>query len=309
MSELSYSEQQRFKTLFRASLAAAAPSVAFFVASYTTSVVSLISIFGLGRLGVVALGVVTITLAFLLWRGRWWAGVPSLIAAAGGAVWFGIKFARPMYKYLSANPINSLGDLGAPIMMLSPALVVMVIAVGLFLAILKGVRLAREMGPRPVSRRAWIVVIVWLLMLGGAYAYQSFGWRWFNDPGALVVRLCSPDQAVAKLARTRLHNQGAKAVPDLVLALETKDPDLECMRSGALQVLADMGPEAGAALVDMVREGKIGALWALGRVGTARDAKRLLEVYRDPGRKPDLAFDRLLEKTIEKLNPSLKLDR
>ncbi len=307
MSELSYNEQQRFKTLFRASLAAAAPAVALFVAAFTTSVVTLLAVFGVSRLGMIALGVETLALAWLLWRGRWWAGLPALFASAAGAVWFGVKFARPMYVYLSVNPVHSLADLTAPMMILSPALVVMVIAVGLFVAVLKGVRLAREMGPRPVTRRGWMVVIVWLLMLCGAFAYQSFGWRWFNDPSALVVRLCSHDQAVAELARDRLKRQGAKAVPELVQAMDTKDPDLGCMRRGALDVLTGMGPEAGAALVAMVRKGEMGALRVLAKVGSARDARDLLAIYRDPKRKRSLEFDHLLERTIEKLNPTIKL--
>ncbi len=306
MSRQLTQEQIQLKTLLRSALAAAAPAVVAFVALISANAVDLLQIFHLGRVGMAAMGVLAVSLGHLLWRGRWWAGLPSLAAAAVAVVYFAFKFARPMAAYLAANPINSLGDVLHPLVMLSPSLVVVVICVGLVMAIYKGTRLARAMGPRPVGRSAWVIFFVWLALLGGDLVYQQSGWRLVKSPDDLVVRLCQPQ--VREEAQRYLLEEGPGAVPALLTGMAAKDPDLECMRRGSLQVLAGMGSAALEPLIQAAGEGKVEALVALQALGDRRAARPLLEIYRRPKPPGGPEFQAVLRQTIQKLNPALNLD-
>jgi hypothetical protein len=300
-------EADTWRTLVRGGLAASAPAVVALAGLISASSVGLLNTFGLGRLGVAAAGVLSVCLGWLLAKGRWWAGVPTLAAAAAGAVVFSYKFARPFAAYLSANPVQGLGDLTSPLVMLSPALVVVVLCVGLCLAVFKGVRAAREVGPRPVGRAAWGVLLVWLVLLAGDAAYQHWGWRAVQAPSDLVVRLCSDRPAVAAQARRLLLAQGEEAVPALLEGMASGDSGLGCLRRGSAEVLSDLGPAAVPGLLEAAREGSRAALDGLQAVGDPRAAAPLLEIYRTPDPERDVQFELELKNTIRQLNPTLRL--
>ncbi|MFH2126713.1 MAG: hypothetical protein ABIK12_09355 [Pseudomonadota bacterium] len=296
----------QYKTLLRSSLAVSAPAIVVFTILISANAVDILQSAHLGRMGVAAAGVLAIGLGFLLWRGRWWAGLPTMAASALAAIFFAYKFARPMAAYISANPVNSLGDVFHPLLILSPSLVVVVICVALTMATFKGVRLARELGPRPVSKKAWILLGLWLVLLGGDYAYQQAGWRLFKSPGDLVVRLCQPK--VHDEARNLLLAQGVKAVPFLLQGMAASDSDLQCLRKGSLEVLSAMGPVAILPLLEAAKDGSMQALVALQAINDPRAADPLLNIYRTPKPKRDPEFQLQLRQTIKKLNPALNLD-
>jgi len=296
----------QYKTLLRSSLAAAAPAIVVFTVMISANAVDILQAAHLGRLGLTAAGVLAVGLSFLLWRGRWWAGLPTMAASALAATFFAYKFARPMAAYISANPINSLGDVFHPLLILSPSLVVVLICVALVMAIFKGVRLARELGPRPVGKKVWILLGIWLVLLGGDYAYQQAGWRFLKSPSDLVVRLCQPK--VRNEARKLLLAEGVKAVPPLLQGMATSDYDLGCLRQGSLEVLTAMGPVAIEPLLEAAKGGSLQALIALQAINDPRAADPLLKIYRTPKPKSDPEFQLQLRQTIKKLNPALNLD-
>jgi hypothetical protein len=306
MPEQVSSDTLQFKTLMRSALAVSAPAVVVFTALISASAVSILQTAHVSRLGLAAAGVLALGLGFLLWRGRWWAGLPTMALAAAAAITFAYKFARPMAAYLSANPINSLGDLWHPLLILSPSLVVVVICVALVMASYKGMRLAKAVGPRPVSKKAWIVLWLWLALLGGDLVYQQAGWRLLKSPGDLVVRLCQP--SVRGEAQQLLLQQGVKAVPSLLEGMAAKDYDLSCLRNGSLQVLTAMGTTAVNPLLEAVKTGSLEALTALQAINDPRVAGPLLNIYRTPKPKSSPEFQLQLRQTIKKLNPALNLD-
>ncbi|KMY69135.1 hypothetical protein AAU61_06385 [Desulfocarbo indianensis] len=305
MSSQAAADDSQVKTLLRSALAVSAPAVVAFVALISANSLDLLQSVSLSRWGVVAVGVLAVSLGHLLWRGRWWAGLPALAAALIASFYFAFKFARPMAAYLAANPVNGLGDVLHPLVILSPSLVVVVICLALCMASFKGVRLARELGPRPVGRGAWIILGIWLAVLAGDLAYQQAGWRLVKSPDDLVVRLCQPANRLE--AEQMLLQRGPAAVPALVEGLSAADAGLACMRQGSLAVLAAMGPEAVPALVDAVSRGGREALQALAAINDPRAAGPLLEVYRAEPPKGGPEFQLQLRETIHKLNPALNL--
>lgn len=303
MPEQSSADVQQFKILLRSSLAAAAPVVIVFTALITANAVDILQTAHMGRLGLAAAGVLSIGMGFLLWRGRWWAGLPTMVIAAGAAVYFAYKFARPMAAYLAANEFK---DVFQAIIMLSPSLVLAVLCIGLCMLIYNGVRLAKQLSPRPVGKGAWILLALWLVLLVGDLVYQQVGWRAVKSPGDLVVRLCQP--GVHNEAKNLLLKQGAKAVPTLLSGMAATDHDLGCLRDGSLEVLAAMGSTAVEPLLSAAKEGNQKALLALQTINDPRAAKPLLEIYRNPKPDGDPEFQSQLRKTIKKLNPALNLD-
>jgi hypothetical protein len=303
MPEPSSSDVQQFKVLLRSSLAAAAPAVIVFTALITANAVNILQTAYMSRLGLAAAGVLSIGMGFLLWRGRWWAGLPTMLIAAGAAIFFAFKFARPMALYLSANDFR---DIFQAIMLTSPSLVLAVLCIGLCMLIYKGVQLARQLGPRPVGKGAWILLGLWLVLLAGDLIYQQVGWRAVKSPGDLVVRLCQPQ--VRDEAKGLLLQEGAQAVPSLLKGMAASDYDLECLRKGSLEVLAAMGSVAVDPLLAAAKEDNLQAITALEAVNDPRAAKPLLEIYRNPKPNGDPEFQAQLRKTIKKLNPALNLD-
>lgn len=304
MPEQAAPDNKQLKALLRSSLAAAAPAVVVFTVLISSNAVNILQTWHLGRLGMLAAGVLAIGCGFLLWRGRWWAGLPTMAAAGAAGLYFAYMFARPMAVYLSANDS---GDIFQALIILSPQLVLMVICVGLFMLIMKGVRLAKELGTRPVGNKAKIVLGIWLVVLAGDLIYQQAGWQLVKAPGDLVVRLCQPQ--AHDQARSLLLEQGAKSVPSLLEGMAASDYGLECLRQGSLEVLLAMGAAAIEPLLDEAKNSEnVQALVALQAINDPRAAGPLLEIYRNPKPKGDPEFKLQLRQTIKKLNPALNLD-
>lgn len=303
MSNLSTSDTQQFKILLRASLASAAPAIVVFTLLITANAVDLLQTWHLGRLGMLAAGVLAIGFGFLLWRGRWWAGLPTMAAAGLAALYFAYTFARPMAAYLAANDFR---DIFQAVIMLSPQLVLAVLCIGLFMLILNGVKLARVLGPRPVGNKAMIVLGIWLVVLAGDLIYQQTAWQLVKSPGDLVVRLCQP--RTHDLARSMLLEQGNKAVPSLLEGMAAKDHGLACLRQGSLEVLAAMGTVALDPLLAAAKKENLQALIALKAINDPRTAAPLLGIYRNPKPKGDPEFKLQLRSTIKALNPALNLE-
>ncbi|MCB2188739.1 MAG: hypothetical protein KQJ78_20155 [Deltaproteobacteria bacterium] len=251
------------KRLLKASLAAAGPTLVALVVLMSVNDINQLEYLRLGDLGVLAAGVLLGGLAFLLWRGRWWAAFPALSIYVTGGWFFLEKFIRPMNLYFSVNPYRGVDDLIPPLMMLSPALVIMVLCLALAVAVYQGLRLAQKLAPRPVSLAVWGMLALWLLVLGGDFYYQNAGWRHFPRASDLVVRLCSPDPAVKVLAEDEILKMGGEAVPALLLGLSTKDVDLGCLRQGSRQMLAELGDEGRRAMEQEAQAGNEQAVAAL----------------------------------------------
>jgi len=243
-----------------------------------------------------------------LWRGRWWAGLPALAAYVLALVYFALKVFRPLSAYFSVNPVEGLHDILSPLMLLSPQLVLVVICIGLGVLVWRAVRVARRLGPRPVSRLAWGLLLVWLLVLGGDYYYQAAGWRWMGDPADYVVRLCSTRPQVRREAREMLARAGVEALPALLAGLATRDVDLECLRRGSLEMIRRLDAAALPGLIAAARRGQAAALAALAALGRPQAARPLLELYRNPPADMHPAFREKLRRTILKLDPTLHLD-
>ena len=297
--------EKAFKTLIKAAMAAAAPAVAAFVSLVSTSSVSLLTSVHLGEFGVAALGVLAAFLGYLLWKARWWAGLPALLVYAGGAVYFALKFLRPFSAYVEYNPIRDLGDLWGPLMMLSPSLVITLLCVGLGVLVVKGMILARRLQPLSVSPWAWGIILLWLVVLGGDALYQGVGWRYLKSPNDLVLRLCTPQKSEA---REYLRQMGPEKIPALLEGMEVEDPDLDCLRAGSRELLLESMPEDRGQFIEAVRGGSWAALDVLGLSGDTRVVDPLLKLYRDREWKRTHEFNQALVKTIEKLDPTLHLE-
>ena len=291
--------------MLKAALAAAAPVLAVVVVLISVDAVTVVQFTHLGRIGLAGLGVVLGGLAFLLWRGRWWAGVPAMIISALAMVAFALKFIRPMLAYFQVNPMRGIGDFIHPFVMLSPALVLVLISFVLLRVLVKGVRLARQLAPRPVSNAAWGVILLWAVILVGDAFYENLAWRWWPTSSDLVVRLCM-EPAVASEARGRLLEMGPEAVPSLLLGMAAKGPSLACLRENSLEVLTRMGRTVVPALVDEAKAGSQEALVALSRINDARAVGPLRDHYLSKDRQSSPEYDKLLEATIKKLDPSVK---
>jgi|GEM_PF-1185959 hypothetical protein len=300
--------QAELKALLKGGLAAAAPVVAALVMVTSLSAVRLLEITGLGRMGVAAAGVVLACLGWFLWRGRWWAGLPALAAYVLALVYFALKVIRPLSAYFAVNPVEGLHDILSPLMLLSPQLVMVVICIGLGVVVWRAMRVARRLRPRPVSRLAWGLLLLWLLVLGGDYYYQAAGWRWMGDPADYVVRLCSPQSQVRQEARELLARAGVKALPALLAGLAARDVDLDCLRRGSLEMIVRLDAAALPELLAAARRGQTAALTALAALGRPQAARPLLDLYRNPPPEMHPAFREKLRQTILKLDPTLRLD-
>jgi hypothetical protein len=296
---------QEYKTMLKAALAAAAPVLAVVVILISVDAVTVLEMTNLGRIGLAGLGVVLGGLAFLLWRGRWWAGLPALLISALAMVAFALKFIRPLLAYFQVNPLQGLGDFIHPFVMLSPALVLVLISFVLFRVLLKGVQLAKQLAPRPVSNAAWGVILLWAVVFVGDAFYENLAWRWWPSSSDLVVRLCM-EKDMAVEAREKLLKMGPEAVPSLLLGMAAPGKNLTCLRKSSLEVLLRMGGAAVPALVTEARSGSQEALVALSRIGDPRAAAPLREHYLSKERKPSPEYDKLLQATIKKLDPNAK---
>jgi hypothetical protein len=303
MPEQSAQDTQQLKIILRSSIAAAAPAVVVFTVLITSNAVGLLQTWHMGRLGMLAAGILAIGLGFLLWRGRWWAGLPTMAAAGLAALYFAYMFARPMAAYLSANDFR---DIFQAIIVLSPQLVLAVLCAGLFMLISKGVRLVKNMAPRPVGNKARILLGIWLVVLAGDLIYQQAGWQLIKSPSDLMVRLCQEQNH--DQARSLLLQQGVKAVPSLLEGMAAKDKGLECLRHGSLEVLTAMGAAAVEPLLAAAKDENVQAVIALKAINDPRAAGPLMEIYRNPNPKGDPEFKLQLRRAIKKLNPSLSVD-
>lgn len=291
------------KRMLKASLCAAAPAVVPFVLLITTNSVSLLESTGLGRLGIAAAMILILFLAHLFWKGRWWAAIPALICAVGAAILFIYRIIRPLSAYFKANPVKDIGDVTEPLFLLSPAMVIIVISITLAYVIFKGIGLVRTLEQRPVSTILWGLCAVWALALAGDAWYQQSGWRSFDHPSALIVRLCAHEQRHLAEAREKLLKIGPPAVPELILAAGVEDPDLDCLRAESRVILKGLGAAAGQPLVNAARQGNRTALGLLREMDLKGAVKPLLEFYQDPTRESSEEFEAELKETIEALKP------
>jgi len=303
---LSVSEQDR-KTALKASLCVAAPALIPLVMLVSINSPALLDLTGLGRLGIAASSVLFLCLANLFWRGRWWAALPSLLAFAGGALYFISKFVRPFLAYVKVNPVNDITDLGTPFMMLSPSLVGVVICVSLGLVTWRGIRTVHGMAPRRLGRLVLGIMALWGLALAGDIIYQQGAWRYFNHPSALMERMCQGTPALRREVTERLVKAGPEAVDDLLLGLNSKDPDLDCLREQSRMVLLRMGGAAGEPLLKAALAGDQKALGLLGEIGYVKAVEPLLKRYREGGKEVTPAYRARLKAAIEKLDPTVKL--
>ncbi|MFH1033411.1 MAG: hypothetical protein V1806_02800 [Pseudomonadota bacterium] len=153
------------KTMLKGCLAAAAPALVSLVVLVSVDTRGFEAATGLGRMGTLAVGALFLSLSHLLWRRRWWAGLPVTALFASVAAYLGLWVSRPLGAYFAANHISSLGELVPPLVLLSPHLAVGVISLTLAWAVGRAMALAKRLGPAPVSRHVWIVMLVWAAML------------------------------------------------------------------------------------------------------------------------------------------------
>ncbi len=299
-------ERQRVR--LNSSLAAAAPAVIPLVIIISTDALTMLRISALDSLGLLAAAVVILVMSFLLWRRRWWAGLPALAIFALLAVVFGWKALRPLWAYYQANSFNGQGGGFMPLVMVSPALVIATFALLLGRLVFKGVRVSMAEGGDPVSLKTWGVLFIWLTLLAGDAAYQEHGWRYLKNPSDLVLRLCLGDENLRMEARKYLMQLGPDALPALLQGAAAPGPGLACLRERSREVLEDMGPMVKEALVESVLSGGETALLVLQDIGDAQTALPLIAHYRDPQRRSSEDYDRLLKTTIARLDPAAALD-
>jgi hypothetical protein len=293
-------DRDTLKKLLKAAWAASAPCLVPFTLLLSFNQVDLLSWTALGRLGILSILVLLLCLAYLFWRGRFWAATPALLVFAGAIVYFAGAFIRVADMYLGVNP----GEYMSLFMMLSPQLVIIVISITLGLVVWRGVRICWRLAPQPMSKRFWGIVILWVLVLGGDFWYQAAGWRYFDDPGDLMVRMCQQDQQLVKEARQRLYDLGASAVPDLLFGMAAPDPDLSCLRQSSRQAILDLGKQATEPLVKEAAEGNVQALRVLADLGDKRALTPLRELH--AALKPDSPpeYKKALETALDKLGGS-----
>jgi len=152
------------KAMLKAIMAAAAPALAGLVALVSTPHI-LQEVAGVGPLGLLAAAGLAGVLAYLLWRRHWWAGLPALMGALATAAFTGYSLARPLAVYYASNPPLDLAGLTAPLILLSPSLVLCVLCLSLARWLGRGMGLARRLGSRPVSRHLWPLMALWLALL------------------------------------------------------------------------------------------------------------------------------------------------
>jgi hypothetical protein len=226
--------------LFKYSLAVAAPALIPLVILISTDALTMLRIASLDRVGLLAAAVVFITLAYMLWKGRWWAGLPAVAIFAGAATVFLWKAVRPLWAYYQVNPFNSPEGGLTPFIIVSPSLVIVVISVVLGRLSYLGIKTSLKTKKRPVSMKAWGVLAVWVFLLFGDAVYQETGWRYVKNPNDLVLRLCLGDESTRTEARGYLMEMGPSALPALHLAIATPDPSLECLREQSRSLLENM---------------------------------------------------------------------
>lgn len=152
------------KRQLRGAMAGSAPAVAALV-TLVSNPQALLAAWGLGPLGLLALAGLAGVLVHLVWRGHWWAGLPGLALELGAGILLGGSLARPLLVYYSSNPPLDLAGLTAPLLMLSPSLVLSILCLSLAWWLARGMALARRQGPRPLSRHVWSLGLLWLGLL------------------------------------------------------------------------------------------------------------------------------------------------
>ena len=252
-------EEVTSKTLLKGGLAAAAPGLAVLVVALAAEPTNLLQNAKLGFFGLLAVAVELFALGYLLRKGRWWAGLPALAACLAAIVFFITAFLRPLLAYWQYNPMNSLGDVLEPLMLLSPQMVLVLISFTLGLVVLRTMRLARTAAPGKVTRLAWGVMLLWLVILAGDAWYQNLGWQSMGGPKDLVLRLCLGSESDQRTAQNRLRELGVEAAPTLVRGLSlggrAVDPVIDCTREKSSLLLQEMGRQALPALRDAAAQG------------------------------------------------------
>lgn len=252
-------EEVTSKTLLKGGLAAAAPGLAVLVVALAAEPTNLLQNAKLGFWGLLAVAVELFALGYLLRKARWWAGLPALAACLAAIVFFITAFLRPLLAYWQYNPMNSLGDVLEPLMLLSPQLVLVLISFTLGLVVLRTMRLARTTSPGKVTLMAWGVMALWLVILAGDAWYQNLGWQSMGGPKDFVVRLCLGSEADQRTAQNKLRELGMEAAPALVQGLSlggrAVSPLLDCTREKSGLLLQEMGREALPALRDAADKG------------------------------------------------------
>ncbi len=234
-------DMKKVRELFKSCLAVAAPALVPLVIIISTDALTLRRIAPLDRWGYLAISVVLFTLSYLLWKRRWWAGLPSMAVFCLAAAIFSLKAVRPLWAYYRVNSFQ--GEEGGlmPFLMVSPSLVLVVLAVTLAWFCYKGIRTARGGKPDSVPMKTWGILIVWMVVLLGDVVYQEVGWRYVKNPDDLVIRLCLDDRAQQREAEKMLLEKGASAVPALRLGLAAPGPALACLREQSRSMLDRMG--------------------------------------------------------------------
>ena len=159
VSDIKQSEVK--KTMLKGGFAAAGPGIIALVAAFTVPVPLLIEYTAMGSMGVAALGVIFFYAAYLLYRGYWWASIPSLSVAAMGLWFFGSKALRLLTLYYEHNPIITLTDLIAPFSIISLQLVLVFVSCTLGLVIFKTARFCMGVSPHPVKKYVWGAAGMW----------------------------------------------------------------------------------------------------------------------------------------------------
>lgn len=274
MRKLMTPEQQLQRELVKGGLAAAAPGLAVLVVALAMDPITLLHTFHLGFFGMLGLAALLFVMAYLLRKARWWAGIPAMAAMAAAMVYFSIKFLRPLNAYFEYNRAEGIGGILEPLMLLSPQLVMVLIALTLGLLVLRTFRMTRTMAPLPVNRLAWGVLLLWLVILGGDAVYQNYAWRFMAGPGDLVLRLCLGSADQQRLVRNKLLNLGPEAAPALVQGLSAG--------GRAVDVISDCTRETSLRLLVALRREGLDALRAAAQAGDPR-AQAALKKITSPG--------------------------
>ncbi|MBU2469878.1 MAG: hypothetical protein KKC78_14665 [Proteobacteria bacterium] len=260
------------RTLVKGGLAAAAPGLAMVVVALAVEPTILLQNAKLGLLGLLGVAVELFALGYLLRKARWWAGIPALAACLAAVIFFILKFLRPLLAYWQYNPIKDLGGALEPLMLLSPQLVLALISFTLGLVVFKTMQVARRTAPLPVSRLAWGVMALWLVISAGDAWYQNQGWKSMAGPKDLVLRLCLGDEGDQQIALRLLLEQGAESAPALVQGLNLGgrmvDPVIDCTREKSELLLKELGPRALPALERAAKAGDPKAAALLRQMGS-----------------------------------------
>lgn len=226
---------------FKCCLAAAAPALVPLVILISTDALTMLKITSLDRLGLLAASVVFITLSYLLWKRRWWAGLPALAIFTLAALIFAWKAFRPLWAYYSVNAFNGPAGGFEPLLMISPALVMILLAVLLGRLVFRGIRSSLSAPAQPITLKTWGVLFIWVAVLIGDAAYQEIGWQYVKNPSDLVLRLCLEDPKQQQKAEKYLVDMGEEAFPALLQAVSAPGPTLACLRMRSKELLLRMG--------------------------------------------------------------------